>query len=322
MRRRALLSAVAGGFGGLAVGVRAQPANKIPVIGFLTMGGVDSLAQFQHAMRDLGYVEGRSYAIVRRSSEGSTQALPGLADELVRLNVDVLYATGPAAVMAAKNASGTTPIVAFDLETDPVASGLVRSLGHPGGNITGLFLDQPTLAGKWLELIGQAAPGRKRVGVLWDASTGGTQLAAARAAALTLGVALQVLEIRAADELDRALRGALDAKVQALMMLSSPLVNSNARRIADFTLQHRLPAISPFRSFADAGGLLSYGPDLLAFRRFAATYVERILKGARPAELPVQQPSKFQFVVNQRTARALGLPIPQSVLLRADEVIQ
>ena len=124
-----------------------------------------------------------------------------------------------AAVMAAKNASGTTPIVAFDLETDPVASGLVRSLGHPGGNITGLFLDQPTLAGKWLELLGQSAPGRKRVGVLWDATTGGRQLAAARAAALTLGVALQVLEIRAADELDRALRGTLDAKVQALMML-------------------------------------------------------------------------------------------------------
>ena len=322
MRRRKLLRAVAGGLCVAAVRTRAQPAGRVPVVGFLFVGSMETLAQFRDAMRDFGHVEGRTYLIVPRSSEGRPEKLPGLAAELVRLNVDVLYASGPAAVKAAKSATGIISIVAFDLETDPVATGLVRSLGRPGGNITGLFLNQPTLAGKLLELLGQAAPGRKRVGVLWDATTGTAQLAAARSAAQRLGIELQILEIRAEDELDKALRSALVGNVQAIMVLSSPLAGTYSKRFAEFATQHRLPSISLFRTFADRGGLLSYGPDLLAFRRFAATYVERILKGAKPADLPIQQPFKFELVVNLKTAKSLGLTIPQSLLLRADEVIQ
>ncbi len=236
--------------------------------------------------------------------------------------VDVLYATGPAAVRAAHNATRAIPIVALDLETDPVASGLVRSLGRPGGNVTGLFLDLPSLAGKWLELLGEAAPGRKRVGVLWDSTTGTAQPTAARFAAQRLGVELQILEIRAADGTRPGASWCTRWEKRAIMMLSSPLISGNSKRIAEFTTQNRLPGIAPFRVFAEAGGLLSYGPDLLAFRRISATYVDKILKGAKAAELPIQQPTTFQFVVNQNTAKALGLTIPQSLLLRADVVIQ
>jgi putative tryptophan/tyrosine transport system substrate-binding protein len=319
--RRAFLSAVAGALA-LGSGAAAPAARGVPVVGFLTLGGVDSLAQFKDAMRSFGYVEGRDLVIERRSSEGTVAVLPELAAELVRLNVDVIYATGPAAVKAAHEATKRIPIVALDLETDPVASGLVRSLGRPGGNVTGLFLDQPALAGKWLELLTEVLPGRRRMVALWDVATGAPQLAAARTAAERFGVELRVLEFSTRDELVVKLRGAPDGGTQALVMLTSPIVSVNSKLIAAWTLQNRMPAISPFRAFAESGGLLSYGPDLVAFRRISAAYVDRILKGANVAELPVQQPTLFQLVVNQTTARALGVTVPQSVLLRADEVIQ
>lgn len=185
-------------------GLAEQP-RRIPVVGFLTQAGADSFAQFQEAMRDLGYVDGRSVRYERRSSGGNPEPLPGLARELVRSNVDVLYATGPAAVRSARDATSTIPIVAFDLETDPVGSGLVGSLNRPGGNLTGLFLDLPDLAGKWLELLREAAPGRRTVGVLWDSTSGTGQLAAARSAAPRFDLGLEILEIRGAAELDRAL---------------------------------------------------------------------------------------------------------------------
>ena len=306
----------------VAAAARTTAAVKVPVVGFLTLGGVDSLAQFRTAMRDLGYAEGRNLAIERRSSEGTVDALPRLAADLVQLNVDVIYATGPAAVKAARNATAGIPIVALDLETDPVAAGFADSLGRPGGNVTGLFLDQPALAGKWLELLAEAMPGRKRISVLWDMATGAPQLVAARAAAQQLGFDVRVMEFRTADELFAVLRTDVGGRTQALVLLTSPLVSVNSRRIAEWTVQHRLPGISPFRAFADGGGLMSYGPDLVAFRRIAAGYVDRILKGARAAELPIQQPTMFQFVVNQRTAKLLNITIPQSLLLRADEVIQ
>jgi putative ABC transport system substrate-binding protein len=248
--------------------------------------------------------------------------LPRLAAELVQRNVDVIYATGPAALRAAKAATTKIPIVALDLETDPVTTGIVRSLGRPGGNITGLFLDQPILAGKWLELLMEAAPGRRRVGLLWDVTTGDSQLKAAQAAAQRLGAVLHVFEIRTGADLDPALHNALARNVQSIMMLSSPIVSPNSKHLAQFTMKNRLPGISPFRAFAEGGGLLSYGPDLVAFRRFSATYVDKILKGGKPAELPIQQPTNFEFVVNQKTARELGLDIPPSMLVRADEVIQ
>ena len=301
--------------------VRAQSTRKPAVVGFLTLGGVDSLAQFRSTMRELGFEEGRNLVIQRRSSEGTVAALPQLAAELVRLEVDIIYATGPAAVKAAHGATTRIPIVALDLETDPVAAGLVQNLGRPGGNVTGLFLDQPALAGKWLELLVQLLPGRKRMTALWDIATGEPQLAAARAAAQGFGVDLRVAEFRTADTMLQQLALIADARTQAVAMLTSPIISVNSQRIAEWSLRHRLPAISPFRAFADGGGLLSYGPDLVAFRRISATYVDRILRGANVAELPVQQPTLFQLVVNQKTAKAIGVTVPQALLLRADEVI-
>ena len=319
--RRRFLEAVAGGLV-TAGGARAQSTGKIRVVGFLTSGGTDSLQQFRDAMREMGYLEGRNFALERRSADGKPEVLPGLVADLIRLNVDVIYATGPPAVRAAKNATSIIPIVALDLETDPVQSGLVVSLGRPGGNLTGLFLDLPVLAGKWLELLQEAAPGRRRVALLWDTTTGPAQMTAAKAAAQRLGVDLQIVEFRSFEDVDEALKRAVGSGARALAMLSSPALNRDAPRLAEFALRNRLPAISPFRAFADAGGLMSYGPNLLAFRRFAATYVDKILKGAKPGDLPIQQPSTFEFVINQKTAKALGLTLPPSLLLRADEVIQ
>jgi putative ABC transport system substrate-binding protein len=273
-------------------------------------------------MRDLGYVEGQNVIFERRSSAGHPEPLPKLAAELVQRKVDVLYATGPSAVRAARDATKIIPVVAFDLETDPVDAGFVRSLNRPGGNLTGLFLDLPDLAGKWLELLREAAVETNAVYVLWDSTTGAAQLRAARSAATRLGLGVEILEIRNSADLDRALARTTPGRTHGLVALSSPLISGNSRRIAEFSLRQRLPAISAFRTFADGGGLLSYGPDLIAFRRFAAAYVDRILKGAQPAELPVQQPNTFEFIVNLRTARALGLTIPQTLLLRADEVIK
>ena len=320
--RRMFIRAATGGLLAASIAVRAQPAARIPVVGYLNLGGGETLAQFEGAMRELGYVEGRNIVIERRSTNGRVEPLAGMAAELVGRTVDVLYVSGPAAVRAAKSATSTIPTVAFDLETDPVASGLVQSLGRPGGNLTGLFLDLPSLAGKWLELLSEAVPGRKRVGVLWDSTTGPAQLDAARAAAKGFGFGLQVLEIRGGDEIDSALTRSLDGGIQALVILSSPLASGNSKRIAEFASQHRLPGISAFRAFSDAGGLMSYGPDLVAFRRIAAGYVDRLLKGAKAAELPIQQPTKFQFVVNQKAAGALNVRLPQQLLLRADEVIR
>ena len=320
--RREFIRAATGGLLAASIAVRAQPAARIPVVGYLNLGAGETLAQFQSAMRELGYVEGRNVVIERRFTDGRVEPLPGMVAELIALKVDVLYVSGPAAVRAAKSATSTIPIVALDLETDPVASGLVQSLARPGGNLTGLFLDLPSLAGKWLELLGEAVPGRKRVGVLWDSTTSPAQLDAARAAAKGFGVELQVLEIRARDEINPALTRSLDGKIQALVILSSPHTSSDSRRIAEFASQHRLPGISAFRAFSDGGGLMSYGPDLVAFRRIAAGYVDRLLKGAKAAELPIQQPTKFQFVVNQKAAGALNVRLPQQLLLRADEVIR
>lgn len=294
----------------------------MPVVGFLTLAGEDSFTQFRQTMRELGYVEGRNILFQRRSSAGRPEPLPRLAAELARLKVDVIYATGPAAVRAAHDATREIPIVAFDLETDPVASGLVQSLNRPGGNLTGLFLDLPGLAGKWVELLRQAVPGCKVLYVLWDSTTGPAQLTAARAAAGHFGLELDILEMRDDVGLEHALSRAGGASGRALVALSSPLVSGNSKRIAQFSLQHRLPGISAFRAFADAGGLLAYGPNLVAFRRFAATYVDGILKGAKPAEQPILQPNTFEFVVNLRTATRLGLTIPEGLLLQADDVLK
>ncbi len=327
MDRRTFIGGVAGG---ILVGraVEAQQPRKMPVVGVLlatalTTGmNAQTIGALRKGLRDLGHLEGQNIVLAIRSAGGKPEALGGLAEELVRLNAAVLCAFGPAAVRAASAASGTIPIVALDLETDPVQSGWAQSLAHPGRNITGLFLNLSTLTGKWLELLKAAIPALHRIALLWDSTTGVGQLTAMKAAAQGVGIDLEVLEIRSTDDVSAALRAALSGGSKAMAMLSSPIVRNSSKQIAEFTAKNRLPAISPFRPFADFGGLMSYGPDLQDFFGRCAIYIDKILKGAKPGDLPIEQPIKFEFVINMKTAKSLGLTIPQSLLLRADEVIQ
>jgi putative ABC transport system substrate-binding protein len=322
MDRRAFLATAASGLAATLPYAQAEDRPKIPVLGFLALAGVNTERQMRETLRDLGYVDGRNIAIRDRPAKGVPERLPALAEELVRIPVDLIVATGPQAVRAAKTATRTIPIVAVDLETDPVQSGLAQSLARPGGNLTGFFLDLPDLAGKWLELLATAAPAARPVGVLWDSTSGNWQLTAAQSAAGRFGLELYTIEFHSEDDVAAALRKALAAGVKSIVMLSSPITSIASQRIADFANRSRLPAISPFRAFADRGGLMSYGPNLLDFARRATAYVDKILKGAKPDELPIQQPTKFELVINLKTAKAIGVSIPQSLLLRAEEVIQ
>ena len=327
MVRRQFVGVVSLGVTAISLTSTAGWAGSVPVVGILNQspgprsGSVDSLRQY---LRELGYVEGQTVVLEVRFAGGKPEAFPALAVELARRKVDVLVAIGPAALKAARAATTVIPILAVDLETDPVEGGYARSIAHPGGNITGQFLDLPGLTGKWLELIKEAAPTVGRVAILWDSTTGPWQLAAARAAAQKIGLELQVLEVQGPGDIEQALQASLKGRSRAIVELSSPLLNLTASeaRVAAFAVRHRLPTISMFRSFAAAGGLLAYGPDRPEYLRRLATYVDKVLKGAVPADLPIEQPTKFELVINLKTAKALGLTIPPSLLGRADEVIQ
>ena len=305
----------------------AQPAPKARRVGVLRPAPADARFQrdfdgFRDALREGGYVEGTNLAIEYRMRPGPPEAILGLAAELVRRPVDVIAAISPAAVVAAAKATRTIPIVAVDLETDPLAAGLVTSLARPGGNVTGLFLDFPELAGKWLELMREAVPSLSRVAVLWDPATGSAQMKAAEAAARTLRLQIQVLPVRAAADLDAAVRAAVKERAGALMVLSSPVFNAARREVATLTARSRLPSIMAFPGYAEDGGLIGYGPHLRSMFEQAGRHVVRVLKGAPPREIPVERPTQFSLLINQATARALGVTIPPSLLARADEVIQ
>ena len=304
----------------------AQPTGKIPVVGVLNSGAgprSTSVDTARQGLRDLGYVEGQTIVFDVRFAGMKLETLPSLAADLVRRNVDVILVSGPAGIRAVRDATRTIPIVALDFESDPVEAGFASSFAQPGGNITGCFLDQPGLTGKWLDLIVEAVPGTRPVGALVDLTTGPWQLAALTASAAKLGIKVHVLEIRSAGEVDSALAAAVKSGVKALVQLSSPLFDMPlAKRIADFTLKRRLPAISMFRRFADGGGLMSYGPNQREYSKRLPVYIDKILRGAKPADLPIEQPTKFELVINLKTAKALGLTIPQTLLLRADQVIQ
>jgi putative ABC transport system substrate-binding protein len=325
MNRRTFLCGLAGGLAA-PLTAEAQPTGKIPVVGVLNSGAgprSTSVDTARQGMRDLGYIEGQTIAFEVRFAGMKLETLPSLAADLVRRNVDVILVSGPAGIRAVRDATRTIPIVALDLESDPVEARFARSFAKPGGNITGCFLDQPGLTGKWLDLIVEAVPGTRPVGVLVDLTTGPWQLAALKASAAKLGIKVQVLEIRKAGEVDSALAAMVKSGVRALVQLSSPLFDGLlAERIADFTLKHRLPAISLFRRFADGGGLMSYGPNQVEYYKRLSVYIDKILRGAKPADLPIEQPTKFELVINLKTAKALGLTIPQSLLVRADEIIQ
>jgi len=266
--------------------------------------------------------EGRRVEILPRAAEGDPARLPVLASEVVAAKVDVLVAAGPPAVRAARAAAAAIPVVALDLETNPVEAGLVTSLAHPGGNLTGVFFDFPDFGAKWLELLREAAPNLSRIAVFWDPSTGTMQLKAVEAVASSMGFRLQVVEVSEARNVEQAFRTAQDLKAEEIVFLSSPIFGSIPEISAKMAFEHRFPAISMFPEFAKTGGLLAYGPDPFDLFRQTGTMVGKLLAGTAPADLPVERPARFQLIVNLKTARALGLTIPTGLLIRADEVIE
>jgi putative ABC transport system substrate-binding protein len=321
--RRAFIGTVAGGLLAAPLAVEAQQAGQMPHVGYVTSNPrTANVDAFEQKLRDLGYVIGQNIAVEYRFGEGHADRVPALVGELLRLKIDVLFATSAYAIGAAKQASSSVPIVGVDLETDPVDAGWVKSLARPGGNVTGFFLDMPELGGKLLEFLREAIPRIERVAVLWDAQLARAQFKATESAAQARRFGLQSLAFREPQEFAAAFEAARRQKAQALVLLSSPLVFLHLKRLGDLALQYRLPAISVFPQFANAGGLMGYGPDLSDLFRLAANYVDRILNGTSPAGLPIQRPTVFKLAVNMKTVKAFGLTIPPSLLQRADQVIE
>jgi putative tryptophan/tyrosine transport system substrate-binding protein len=288
-----------------------------------TTGLTGSLQRsFEEALRELGYVEGRNLVMERRYSEGNDERLAGLAAELVRLKVEVIVATGGEPPFAAKRATSTIPIV-FTNNGDPVGSGLVSSLSRPGANVTGLSAASPEITGKRLQLLKEAVPAAVRVAILSNPTSRIQRLSLkeAQGAAATLHLQLQFLEVRTPTEVSRVLTALTREQADALIVLGHPMLAQQRARIVELT-SARLPVMAPQREYAEAGCLMAYGGSLPEMYRRAATYVGKILKGTNPADLPIEQPTKFELVINLRTAKALGLTLPPSVLARADEVIQ
>ena len=302
----------------------AQPTARVPSIGVL---GVTAMAPsleeaFKRGLGDLGYTEGRNVIIDRRHADGRPEGLSHLAADLARVNVDIIFARGAGALSAAKQATSQIPIVAVDLETDPVARGFVQKLAQPGGNITGVFLDLPELSGKQLQLLKEVIRPVPRIAIVGDPLLNGPQFAATESAARVLAIQPQLLKVQASADFGRALDAARTGRAAAILLLSSPLVFTGRAEISALALERRLPAVSMFVEFAEAGGLMAYGPSLReAFQR-AGAYAGRILQGAKPGELPVERPAKFEWVINLKTAKILGLTVPSSVLARADRVIE
>ena len=307
--------------------VEAQSRGKSPRVGFLSTFSPSDVPRWREGLtkglRDLGYTEGDDIVIEYRHAEGRPERLPDLAAELVRMKVDVIVAETTPASLAAKKATMTIPIV-MTIVGNPVEAGLIASLGRPGGNITGLSLQLSDVTAKRLQVLQEVVPGLSRVAILWNAASPVTppQLREVEAAAPVLKIALESLAVRGPDDFERAVQEATRRHTRALLVLDDFLVTRYIRQIGTLTAKNRLPAMAALVEFAEAGGLVSYGPNYFDLSRRAATYVDRILKGAKPADLPVEQPTKFELVINLKTAKALGLTIPQSLLLRADQVIQ
>jgi putative ABC transport system substrate-binding protein len=311
----------------LPVAAKAQPAGKVYRIGFL--GSVSAAANknrleaFRQGLRNLGYAEGRNILIEYRWAEGDYERLPGLARELVGRKPDLIVSTGGQPTVRALRAVTTTVPVVF-LTSDPVAEGIVLSLGRPGGNFTGLDVFSVELDTKRLGLLKETLPNASRVVFLLNPGNPSAlpQRNRIEIAAQMLRVRLQLLEARLPDEIDTAFAAMARERPDALLLMADPMLDSQRKRIVGLAMKNRLPAVYQWREFAAGGGLMSYGADLLALYRRLPMYVDKVLKGAKPAELPVEQPTKYELVVNLKTAKALGVTIPQSILLRADEVIQ
>ena len=302
---------------------------KVPRIGYLQAsmpqnGTTPFLEDFRQGLRELGYMEGKNIQLEVRWGEGKLERLPALADELVRLNVDVIVAVNSPSVVAARHATRTIPIV-MPVSSDPVGDGLVASLARPGGNITGLSVMSPELGQKRLQLLKESFPRISRsVAVLWNPDYVGMEarFRQAQGIAPAVGLGVRSVEVRDSRELERALETMDRERPDALLILADPLTTSQRLRIVEFATAERLPAMYELSQFVEVGGLMSYGPNVDQIVRHAATYVDKILKGAKPADLPIEQPATFELVINLKSAKALGFTIPQSILLQADRVIE
>jgi putative ABC transport system substrate-binding protein len=329
MKRREFITFI-GGAATLPFAAHAQQ-KSMPVVGFLGIGPPDlngpNISAFRQGLAALGYVEGRNILIEYRWAEGKPERFPVLAAELVELKVDViLTAGGTLAALAAKQATTILPIV-FSVVGDPIAEGLVASLARPGGNVTGLSNVTNDLIGKWLELLKQVVPGVSQVAILWKPDSmperaREVRLKEADVSAQALGVQLQVVEARGPADLDRAFLDISAKGARALVVLTTPVFDIERQRIADLAAKNLLPTVYASRNYVDVGGLMSYGPNFADLHRRAASYVDKILKGAKPSDLPVEQPTKFEFVINLKTAKTLGFTVPNSLLINADEVIE
>ena len=326
MERRTFMGLVSGGLLAAPLAAEAQQAGKVWRIGVLSPGpstGSGFPALVRQSLRELGYVEGLNLAIEWRDAEGKTERFDDLAAELVRLKVDVIVAIVPAATLAAKRSTASIPIVMVNTP-DPVQLGLVVSLGRPGGNITGTTTLSADLSSKQLELLKEAVPRAVRIAVLWNPSNPWHPLAlqGAEAAARSLAVQLQILEVRSPEEFDGAFEATTRKRAGAVLVLADPLTAFHRSHLANLAAKRHLPGMYGPREYADAGGLMSYWAHYADLYRRVASYVDRILKGAKPGDLPIEHPTKFELVINLKTAKALGLTIPPSLLGRADEVIQ
>jgi putative ABC transport system substrate-binding protein len=325
MERRTFMALVSGGFLGWPLAVEAQPAARVYRIGFVSpISPGPTIDAFRQGLKEVGYVEGKNVIVEARFAEGRSERLPVLIAELIRLKVDVLVVGSTGGALAAKKATTTVPIVFTGL-IDPVAAGIVASLARPGGNITGVTfgIGGSGFAGKWLELLKEAIPSVSHVAVLSNSASPFTALLVEeiRGAGRTLKVKLDVIDAGNATDLDRAFAAIGASGAQAIIVVNDPLFVASRAKLVEFAASKRLPTMYFIRLFADAGGLMAYGGSLEDSYRRAATYVDKILKGAKPADLPVEQPTKFELVINLKTAKALGLTISPSLLARADEVI-
>jgi putative ABC transport system substrate-binding protein len=327
MDRRTFLCGLTLGALAIPLTSEAQPTGKVPQIGFLTAGSLSATLPlwnvFKERLRELGYLEGQNITFETRGADGRTEGLPGLATELVNLKVDVIVTSGTPAAVAAKHATSTIPIVTA-IVADPVGAGLISSFAHPGGNITGIADLDEELSGKRLALLRDIVPGLSRVALVWNTNNPAHKIAMrqAQVAAKALSVQLVPVDVRSPSELKSAFSALTKERAGGLLLAADSMFFTYRAQVVEYAGRSRLPAVFWRKDFVEAGGLMSYGTSYPDLYRGAAAYVDKILKGAKAATLPVEQPTKFELVINLKTAKALGLTIPQSLLLRADEVIQ
>ena len=321
VRRREFITLVVGAAAGWPLAGNAQQSGNLPRIGSIHTSRSEKSEAFFQGLREAGYLNGQNVTVEARYSGGALEPVEEFARELVALNCSVVFAGNPYAIRAAMKATNVIPIVGVDLEDDPVANGWAQNLAHPGGNVTGLFLDLPELGGKHIELLREAVPTLSRLAVLWDATIGTVQFRATEMAPRPAGITLKSLPIRRAEDIDAAFEHAAREPAHGMVILSSPLIFVQRSHITNLVLNTRLPTITLFTAFPKAGGMMAYGPHFPSMFKRAANYVARILAGTKPGELPIERPSKFELVINLRTAKAMGLTIAESFLLRADEVV-